>query len=275
MSSHRLSTEKNRDNTRSIVVPANAQAPEFDRRAKSYSDHSQIQERLGDWTFQWVKPSTNDESLLKAIELGSGTGLFSRRLVEYFPQLLATDISPNMLEVLKQRLPQIQTSPVDAWKAIHSEPTPKWDRIFASGLLQWSPDPIETLKNWSRAMSSDGKLVCGLFAKPSLQELNSIEGFRSPIVWRSEQAWNEAFQKAGFEIVRSQSKLVVQQYDSVKTFFRSLHRTGSVVKNLSSPKLLKKIISEYGRQNAADGIVRASWCLFRIEAKLDNVPKSN
>ena len=129
----------------------------FDQKAFQYHDKASIQKEVADWFSQWID---KDCSRLAGLELGAGTGLFTRHLaLRGFHELCATDISQSMLNEGKTRLPNVRWEIQDAWRL----EARKADRVYACSLLQWATDPIGVLSFWRDALLEDGRLLACFF----------------------------------------------------------------------------------------------------------------
>ena len=136
----------------------------FDQKAFQYHEKASIQKKVADWFSQWID---KDCSRLAGLELGAGTGLFTRYLaLRSFREFCATDISHSMLHEGKARLPNICWEIQDAWRL----EARKADRVYACSLLQWANDPISVLSVWRDALLENGRLLVCFFIEGSLEE---------------------------------------------------------------------------------------------------------
>ena len=74
---------------------------EFDRRASDYERHAPVQREAAQWLAEWLPGEIEHP----ALELGAGTGLFTRHLVGRTKRLVASDIAPRMVQAGIDRLP--------------------------------------------------------------------------------------------------------------------------------------------------------------------------
>jgi SAM-dependent methyltransferase len=94
-----------------------------------------------------------------ALDVGCGTGEFSRLLSKRFEKVIATDLSPNMIEVAKQRSGQFLNLDFQVADIIQWEPTAEqFDAIVSIATLHHLP--IETLlPNLKAALKPGGRLI--------------------------------------------------------------------------------------------------------------------
>ncbi|HXA14401.1 MAG TPA: methyltransferase domain-containing protein, partial [Opitutaceae bacterium] len=104
------------------VLPAS-----FDKAAPNYCEHARVQAALADWLAGWL-PAERDG---RALEIGAGPGVFTRRLLPWAGELTATDISPAMCAAGRAALPQVE------WRVMAAEEPERgpWDWIFCSSML--------------------------------------------------------------------------------------------------------------------------------------------
>ncbi len=254
----------------------NFHALRFDRAAETYGLHAQVQERMADVLLGLLPadrngnpsrlaagdPSTPVSSIL---EMGCGTGNFTRLLRNRFPRalLLATDAAPRMLASARSNLDA--TSGIGVHDAAGS-PLPKsagsgsagtpgvdWALFDASGagpapepirglsrfdlaasnaMVQWFPDlrPHLTLVAGLLAPSA-AYLVAG-FSRDNFPELNAILK-EPPFAYadypgHSEAEIRSAAQACGFTVAAYREEETVVAEPSARAFLESIRELGSV-----------------------------------------------
>ncbi|WP_298716081.1 malonyl-ACP O-methyltransferase BioC [uncultured Oceanisphaera sp.] len=138
-------------------------AAAFGRAAHSYEQHNELQRRSGNALLQRL-PEWGDTGL----DLGCGSGWFAPQLKQRAEQLLALDLSPNMLQ---QATAKADIIPICADMDAMPLPGQSLDWIFANLCLQWSADPAAWLKGWSDRLKPGGVLVFSTLLAGSLHEL--------------------------------------------------------------------------------------------------------
>ena len=237
------------------------ESPAFARKAGSYAAHAGVQADAAQWLAEWLP---NKPSNASCLELGAGTGIFSKHLANRFRKIESTDISPEMLEHCRERLPEATCRVLDAWAAPKWN-EPQWDTICSSSLLQWTPSPVETLQNWSQRLEADGRLLLGFFVAPSLPELDQVLNGNSPVQWRSPEEWQDAMHTAGLHIQRMESQTHRYHHRTALEFWRSLHGTGCNVSRRLSTGTLRRLLREYEAKFTTKSGVAATWTFFRVE----------
>ncbi len=160
-----------------------AVAESFGARAESYDAHAELQRavaaRLARLLPTLVRP--------RVLELGCGTGLFSRHLLARYPDgsFVFSDLSPAMVEQCRRVL---EPSPRASFAVIDADATDgqgAFDVIALSMTLHWLPDPLGALERLRSLLSPRGVLVYATLGQESFAEWRSIlktEGLPSGLV---------------------------------------------------------------------------------------------
>lgn len=113
------------------------------------------------WMYEEIKPYLGGNIL----EIGSGLGTYSKKVIRDFPQskIWLSDIDKDYLEKLKDqfcRLPHVYTRKIDLNNPHDFENFPKkFNSIFALNVLEHVSDDIAAIKQLSRLLSPNGKLI--------------------------------------------------------------------------------------------------------------------
>lgn len=110
----------------------------------------------------------------RVLEIAAGTGQFTLDLADVASHLLATDISPAMVERLRERITDAGLETVDC--AVMSAyaldaADASFDAIFCANALHVMDDPTRALAEFRRVLRGDGVLVAPTF-------LHGVDGFR-------------------------------------------------------------------------------------------------
>lgn len=232
----------------------------FDKKAGLYHQNARIQKIVADWCAEWIE---EDCAGLSALELGAGTGLFTRHLaLRAFSSLLATDVSKSMVAEGQSRLANVEWGLLDAWEC---EDPIKVDRVYACSLLQWSLNPLDTLERWRSLLRPCGMFLGCLFVAGSLKELNSSDFPLGGFVWRSERQWRAYFQEAGFRIKKYDTRIDQESYDSPVQAFRHLHDMGATMDGNTSPGWLRQHLKGLETKT---GRFDVTWKTLRLECSV-------
>jgi malonyl-CoA O-methyltransferase len=128
----------------------------FSTAAATYEAAARAQERAADLLMARLGEVSTP---LRVLELGCGTGLLTRRLAASLPTgstLLATDLSPAMIETARAGLPQADFAVMDAETPHVSGP---FGLIVSSMAAQWFADLPGTLERLSALLAPGGRLL--------------------------------------------------------------------------------------------------------------------
>ena len=242
------------------TVAQRAALASFGRAAPVYLDHARVQTELAGWLAEWLPAQRTG----RALEIGAGPGVFTRKLLPWAGPLLATDLAPAMCAAGKSAVPEAD------WRVMAAEAPAggPWDWIFCSSMLQWVAEPAAVFAAWHDALAPRGRVLAGLFVAESLPELQSVlDGCPPPLVWRSPAAWRAALADGGLRLVRDGAERRVFRHASALAFFRALHGIGAAPQPHLSPGRLRRLLREYTDRHGAAGGVPATWTFYRFEAE--------
>jgi malonyl-CoA O-methyltransferase len=159
-------------------------AARFDARASEYERYAGLQravaERLATLLPDFQKP--------RVLEVGCGTGLFSRHLLARYENgtFLFSDLAPAMLDECRRNLGDA-SSGVSFETALPEGPRTyaTFDLIALSMSLHWFPDPEATLASLRRRLAPGGKIVYATLGPESFTEWRAVlakQGLRSGLV---------------------------------------------------------------------------------------------
>ncbi|QTD47423.1 methyltransferase domain-containing protein [Ottowia testudinis] len=123
-------------------------------------------------TLDQVRPWLGPEHTV--LEIGCGTGATALRLAPASGHWLATDVSPEMIAIARERLhaqptPQLAFAVADAGAAL--APPAAFDRVLAFNVLHLVDDLAQTLAAAARALRPGGLLIS---KTPCVAELNPL-----------------------------------------------------------------------------------------------------
>lgn len=171
--------------------------------------------RLFDTSYGRVRErlATDIEAGGRVLELAAGTGQFTLDLARVADSLVATDVSPAMVERLRQRVTDAGLDGVECrvMSAYAIEPPDaRFDAIFCANALHVMDEPRRALAEFHRVLRADGVLVVPTF-------LHGVDGFRralsrslsvvSPFVAHTRfdlAALKQTMVDAGFDVVHAE-----------------------------------------------------------------------
>lgn len=225
----------------------------FGRAAAGYDAHAPVQMAMAEWLVEWLPEQRGGA----ALEIGAGTGLFTRLALPWRGGYVATDASAEMVERGAARLREV------VWRQARAEAAPHgpWDWVISSSMLQWAKTPAEVLNRWRSVLAPGGRVLAGFYVADTLPELRGLLGDASPLEWRSADAWRSEFEAAGFEIVRHEVDERVFRYAGARELLRTLHGVGAAPLRMVDPARLLAWLRD--RKGAP---MDATWTFFRCES---------
>jgi malonyl-CoA O-methyltransferase len=151
-----------------------AVAQSFGARAETYDANADLQRgvagRLASLLPQLAAP--------RVLELGCGTGLFSRHLLARYPdgRFLFTDLAPSMVEQCRRNLAVASKQRVSVEIMDAARPTADgpFDLIATSMTLHWLADPAAALNILRRRLAPGGVLIYATISGKSFPEWREV-----------------------------------------------------------------------------------------------------
>jgi malonyl-CoA O-methyltransferase len=262
----------------------------FGRAAPRYALHARVQEHAANALLEAIRvraPGLRAQGgrplrALRILELGSGTGLLTRRLLDLFPgaNLLGVDIAPGMVAEATRRLgargAHFLVADLD-----RTFPAGPFDLIASSMALQWLDDPASCLARASQRLSPSGLFAMVAPVQGTLPELQDsyrraaqalrLRAWRYPgLAFHPAEAW-AGWARAAFDRVESALEVVTERHGDVRSLLRSIRGVGANGGS-SGPSpgglaLLRAALDGYDRDHrVGDGVV-ATWRLGTLVAE--------
>lgn len=181
----------------------------WDKAAVKYSKRPVPNEE----TYQIKKDLTREyltpES--QVFEFGCGTGTTAISHAPYVKHVTATDISPEMLRIAKEKAhaAHVENITFEQWN-VSTDPIPRtdYDIVLALSILHLVEDLPATLSKCHRLLKTDGFLVSSTgclsdkmgYLRPVLGIMNLI-GKAPPVAFFTNEALEQSLFEAGFQTV--------------------------------------------------------------------------
>lgn len=151
-----------------------AVAASFGTRAESYELHAGLQRAVAD-RLAHLLPELESPRVL---ELGCGTGLFSRHLIDRYPQgsFVLTDVAPAMIAECRRNLAPARPARVsfEVMDAGEAGGHAGLDLIVSSMTLHWLAAPAAALERLRRFLAPNGVLLYATLGQDSFAEWRSV-----------------------------------------------------------------------------------------------------
>lgn len=131
----------------------------FDDKAKDWDSNPGFVERAH-IIASAIKTAIQAPKCMNALELGCGTGLLSYFLKDDFGQIVLTDTSKGMLEVLAQKIeresiPNFHPLLLDLSSADYPDPNHKFDAVYSSMVFHHIADIDQVMKRLYQITNKD------------------------------------------------------------------------------------------------------------------------
>lgn len=237
----------------------------FDKNAAQYDAHADVQREVAAWLAEWL-PITCDGP---ALELGAGTGIFTRHLAPLATNLEATDAAPRMVRIGAAAFPGVTWNVADAAAPPAGGPY-RW--IFSCSLAQWLPDPERAFCAWRRAAAPGSRLISGWFIRGTLGEFFQICPEASPFAWRSTEAWLQFLEQSGWRVIRQETRRLTRQHSNAAAMLRAMHNLGAVIPRRLGTARLRQALRTCDQTHRNENGVTSTFAFLRVEAEAGESP---
>jgi len=237
----------------------------FSKYARSYDRYAILQKSMAERLASYL-PETTPPHI---IELGCGTGLFTRHLLTLpIKNLILNDISSAMVEILKYRLklPRYTRFLIGNAEYISMEKT---DLICANAVFQWFQNPQSSLFHLKNSLNNKGTILFSTFGTETLKEFRQAANMNSPITLYSLNQWKKFIKKTGFTLKLFDSEKRKIFTPNTMNLIKNLQQIGAApIKNFNVGGL-RKLIRYYDKHFSTKQGVYATWELYYFSISLE------
>ncbi len=125
----------------------------FDKSSCDMDNKCSLDNKMG-----WVLRQFNDTDT--TLEIGCGTGIYSALIANNVNNLIATDMSSEMLAIAGTKLNQYENVEIrreDCYAISYEDNT--FDSILLANLIHIVTDPLSALKEIRRVLKKDGRVI--------------------------------------------------------------------------------------------------------------------
>ncbi|MGO1750193.1 MAG: malonyl-ACP O-methyltransferase BioC [Marinobacter sp.] len=154
----------------------------FGNARTTYESASRLQRLMGNAMLETLQKPAGQSGLSgRILDLGCGTGWYTRRLAEPGPVVSVTgmDLSPGMIEHAGTNTSQQITWVVADAEAIPL-PNESCDLVFSNLMIQWCADPAQVLRECRRVLKPGGRLAISTLLEGTLRELDQAWHLADP-----------------------------------------------------------------------------------------------
>jgi len=203
-----------------------------------------------------------DKPPSKILELGCGTGLFTRHLLTMnIVKLTLNDISPVMIDTLKSSLVIPKNTQFIVGNA-ERIPLGKTDLICANAVFQWFQDTQKALIHLKNSLNDNGIILFSTFGPETLMEFREAANFINPINLYSVKQWKSFFKQIGFKLNTLDVEKRKVFNPNTLNLLKNLQQIGATPIKMFDIGDLRKLIEEYDKYFSTDQGVYSTWELY-------------
>ena len=206
----------------SIIVDRKKIGDKFQNALPDYDDNAVIQQKIAE-KLAMMAPDVRCE---KIVEIGHGSGLFSRLITERLhPESVDfIDLYPVSPFGFAKNERYI-VADAEKWVGEQAENTSEvYDAIVSSSAIQWFYDPARFLKNCHKLLKPGGFLLFSTFSPENFKELRRLNPF--PMLYHSQEEYLAILDKY-FQKVVSESETVNLDFPTHRHLLRHIISTGA------------------------------------------------
>ncbi len=235
----------------------------FSKHVKTYDRHAQLQRSMAERLAALI-PNPFPQKIL---EIGCGTGVFTRHLLARSPStLILNDIAPVMIEYLKNHLELPSHSKFLVGNAERIQ-IPKTKLIAGNAVVQWFQNPQTTLQRFHASLEKEGYLAFSTFGPQTLEEFRRSAQFEGPTHLLSQKRWKTLLTQAGFELQTFQTETRQIFFQNTQNLIKNLQQIGAAPLRILKPGELRQLIRDYDREYSSPQGVYTNWELFYFIAR--------
>ncbi|HEY9731681.1 MAG TPA: methyltransferase domain-containing protein [Drouetiella sp.] len=250
----------------------------FSRQAGTYTRHADVQARSAAYLAQFISGSSQKLPPGSVLEIGCGTGLFTKHLLSMFSDrvVVASDVSESMLAqcqaLASNSSTQLKFSLLDADNCQSDE---RYALITASFSLQWVTNILATVEKLLDHLKPDGQLIFTVPLNSSFGEWRrQCAAAGVPFTGNNLPDKNELVDwcKENSLTVEWQQQPIVCYYSDPIEFFRSLKGAGAATSTRGitlTQKELRRLIQVWKETSKNDVQVTYDVLCARITRGYD------
>lgn len=230
----------------------------FSRHVKTYDRNAQLQRSMAERLATLI-PNPFPQKIL---EIGCGTGMFTRHLLARDPSsLILNDIAPPMIEYLRSHLNLPAKTKFLAGNA-ESVTIPKVKLIAGNAVFQWFQHPEVTLKRLYASLDQKGYLAFSTFGPKTLEEFRSTAHIEGPTHLLSQKRWKTLLTQSGFNLISFESESRQIFFPDTRGLMKNLQQIGAAPMPVLNAGKLKQLMQEYDQKYASPQGVYTNWELY-------------
>jgi malonyl-CoA O-methyltransferase len=233
-------------------------AKSFGRAAVTYDQHADFQHQVLASLISMLPKS----SFRRTADLGCGTGNALPALITMSDELMALDLSVEMLNVAREKTPNATFICADAEHLPF--PSDSVDLFFSSLAIQWTTSHFSLFKEINRALEKGGYWCFSTLCDGSMQEIaDSWEKVDGRLHSNQYPHFEEILANlvpSGFVIEDQKCTVITMHFDSVQSAVYSVKKVGASVitdsahKSYVTPSIWREFVGSYHALHDGIGI---------------------
>jgi len=209
---------------------ANAIASRFSASAATYDGAARVQFETAGKLVDFLGAIPAPCNIL---DVGCGTGILTRMLVERFPEarVQALDIADNLLEIARIRFSDNKRVKCVRADAMSFKSTRKFQLIASSSSFHWMTPLEQLFANMRLLLAKDGLMAFAVMTRDTLEELHNSRARAVPSKASASRLPVAAellkiLSASGFDVLRQCEETTRVSYPTVTDFLYSIHSVG-------------------------------------------------
>ena len=242
-------------------------AARFAAATPHYDHHAEAQKTIHGELDKWLALYAS-ERVAKILEIGCGTGLFSRLLAQRFPQakLVLNDLDAACAPDWPHNRPSETEYRFGDAEAI--DLGRGYDIIASASALQWLAQPEVFIRRAAQMLVSDGLLLFNTFTPDNLHPIRALTG--SGLHYPAAAEW-AAWLHRDYDILALEPHTITLAFDTPRDALRHLQYTGVTATNTGfvwTKQRLQHFETQYRAHHALpDGRVGLDYTPLYIAAR--------
>lgn len=213
----------------------------FKKGFATYEDGAFVQARMARLLTEMLKSHQSDFD--KIMEIGSGTGLLTREIVDNFKfkEFMANDLVEDCEEHVKKINDEIVFFYEDAQNFNINQ---KFNLIMSNATFQWFDDLAETLRSFHNCLKDGGYLAFSTFGVTNFKEIKDTLGLSLNYKPKDEIC---SILSENFDVIDTmewEEKLQFKEVTDTLKYIKSIG-TNSLMKGLWTKSKLERFIDDY------------------------------
>ena len=222
----------------------------FSKSAVTYEDHSAVQKRCAERLIDLI----DLDYFPRILEIGCGTGVYTRLLEERYPdaEITSIDISEDMINVAKEKTKSDRVR-FEVSDGEHFKGEKKFDLITSNASFQWFENLDRAFSSFAGNLSHEGVLCFSMYGPQTFREFKEVLGEHlGPRQWLSSSRFVEKDHVEGvlsnyFKRFELQEENYNVDFFSIWDFLHNIKKSGARGEGLGGAFVGKYALREMER----------------------------